>query len=86
MEKSPEDSARLIGHLGWAALAAGVIAWDVLAEETLSSAFRRGLDNNHLRPLVVGAWALTTCHLMGVLPERVDPFLVPSRLAQSYKS
>lgn len=82
MEKSPE--ARAIGHLGWFALSAFVIGWDWKAEETLSRAFARGLDNDRARPWVVGAWAVTTAHLFRALPETIDPFLIPTRIARHY--
>lgn len=62
------------GTLGWAAIGAAVLAWDVLAPETLTSAFRRGAENGHTRPLVIGALGVSAAHLMGLIPERADPF------------
>lgn len=67
---APERS----GTLGWAALAAGVAAWDLLAPETLTAAFKRGTENVHTRPFVVGALGVTALHLLGVLPRQIDPF------------
>ena len=63
------------GMWGWAGLAAGVIAWDLLAPETLSHAFRRGVENPHTRALVLGGLAITAAHLVGnVIPEQLDPY------------
>jgi hypothetical protein len=71
-----EEQQRMVGHLGWAALAGSVLAWDVVAPESLSHAFARGLENRYTRPLVIGAWAVTTAHLFRRLPEKADPFLL----------
>lgn len=62
-----------VGSLGWAVIVAGVTAWDILADETLTNAFARGRENPKTRYLVIGAWAITTAHLMDWLPEKIDP-------------
>jgi len=76
-ELLPEPSERpsRMGTLGWVACAAGVAIFDIVANETMSSAFRRGLENPKTAAPVIGAWAVTTAHLFGVLPERIDPFV-----------
>jgi hypothetical protein len=53
---------------------AGIVAWDLLAPETLSSAFRRGAENERTRPYVLAALGVTALHLLGALPRQVDPF------------
>ena len=63
------------GTLGWAACGLGILAFDTLAPETMSSAFRRGLENHRTAIPVIGAWAITSAHLFGALPERIDPFI-----------
>lgn len=63
-----------IGSIGWLSLAAGVVAWDLTQEETLTNAFRRGYENPHYRPLILGAMAVTAAHLIGAIPEEIDPF------------
>lgn len=62
------------GSVGWALLAGGVLLWDRLAEETLSHAFQRGLNNSLSRPFCLGALAVTAAHLLDVIPEKTDPF------------
>lgn len=72
------------GSVGWAGLAAYVVAWDyyisrVLQGETLTSGFKRGRSHRYLRGAVYGAWGITTLHLFGCLPERLDPYLWVAR-------
>lgn len=62
------------GEVGWIGLAAFVIAWDMFAGETMSSAFRRGLENERTRPFVLGGLGITALHLLNALPEPYDPF------------
>jgi len=68
--KQPGSTA---GTIGWAALAAAVLAWDLLAPETLSDAFGRGCASQPRRAITIGAWVILTAHLFDVLPERADP-------------
>jgi hypothetical protein len=69
------------GTYGWLALGAFVLAWDLLAEETLTHAAKRGLENQHTRPIVAAGIGITALHLLQVIPEHLDPFhqLVESR-------
>jgi hypothetical protein len=73
-EAMDAELQRHIGNVGWAVVGATVLAWDVMAPETLSAAFGRGLDNPRTRPLVIGGLAITGAHLMRAIPERYDPF------------
>ena len=73
-EPIKEMPERLVGHLGWVATAAVVAAWDYYAPETMSNAFKRGREHPVARFAVVGAWAVTTAHLMDWLPDNIDPF------------
>lgn len=66
--KSPEDVISTVGTLGWMAVAGVVAVWDWKAPETLSHAFRR------TQPVSGFLAAVTVSHLMGWLPERLDPF------------
>lgn len=69
--------------LGWALLGAYIIAWDLGAArsgETLSSGFRTASRHRIARWPVALAWALTTAHLFGWLPPRVDPYRVFGRV------
>ena len=62
------------GTTGWIALAAGVVVWDLLAEETMTGAFRRAHDSPMSRVAVTAAWGILTAHLFSVIPPRIDPF------------
>jgi hypothetical protein len=61
------------GTLGWALVAAGVLAWDLAAPETLSEAFHRVNSRPAGRVMVAGVWVVLTLHLFGKLPKPVDP-------------
>jgi hypothetical protein len=69
---------RLSGGVGWLGLAVLVVAWDLVAPETLSSAFDRARSSPVGASVVLVSWGLLTGHLFGLLPERVDPFSFPS--------
>jgi len=62
------------GTLGWVGLAAGVVAFDVLAPETLSHAVDRALERPYGRYAAIGAIAVTAAHLLNVIPKGYDPF------------
>jgi hypothetical protein len=62
------------GTIGWACIGAFVLAWDILAPESLTHAFSRGVENPHTRPFVLGALAVTAAHLVDAIPHRYDPF------------
>ena len=51
------------GDLGWGMLAAGVIAWDVFAPETLSSAADRYLERPLGRIATLGVVAVVAAHV-----------------------
>jgi hypothetical protein len=66
------------GNVAWAGLVAYVVAYDTYAlaagTETLSGAFGRALAHPKARWPVLAAWGITTLHLTGRLPPRIDPF------------
>lgn len=59
------------GEIAWGSLLGAVSIYDVTCSEgsTLSEAFRR-----QPKALQVGEIALVGAHLLGILPERADPF------------
>lgn len=61
------------GTLGWLILATFVTAWDVFADETLSTAFWRAMQDPKKRWPVIVAWLYITVHLFHILPDRFDP-------------
>ena len=67
------------GTTAWIALAAGVVVWDLLAEETMTGAFRRAHDSPMSRVAVTAAWGILTAHLFSVIPPRIDPYTVIAR-------
>lgn len=56
------------GNWGWAGVAAGVLVFDLLSEESMSHAFSR-----YPKPVAIGALALVGAHLLDVIPEHLDP-------------
>lgn len=64
------------GNLGWVMIAAGVAAWDFLAEETLSDAFRRARSHPASAVAVGACWGILTAHLFGLIPPQADPIHV----------
>ena len=69
------------GTAGWIVLAALVVGWDYGVAlrgegETLSNAFRRATRHPFARWPVILAWAVTTVHLFGWIPRKVDPFVL----------
>lgn len=73
-DETPPDlpDVSKIGSLGWAALCAGVLAWDVFAGETLSAAAERGLQNKYTGPFIMATIGYVSCHLAGILPPQAD--------------
>lgn len=69
--RNPESHA---GSYGWIAIAAGVAAFDYFSPETLSHAVDRALEHPVRRYAAIGAIAVTSAHLLNLLPERLDPF------------
>jgi hypothetical protein len=61
------------GHIGWLAIAAGVIAWDAMGPETLTDAFRHVREHPAGSIAVGVAWGILTAHLFGWLPPKADP-------------
>jgi hypothetical protein len=64
------------GGLGWALVAIGILVWDLTApdDQQLSDAWRRANRRGPVSAVLVGAaWAVTTAHLYGLIPARIDP-------------
>lgn len=72
--KKPESH---MGSMGWAGLIAGVVAYEILGAETLSSAYDRYLAHPVKRFLAIGAVAITGAHLLNMFEhfeiEDLDP-------------
>lgn len=64
------------GSLGWLAITAFVVAFDITQEESLSHACSRGLENRSTRPFVASAIGITALHLAGAIPTKLDPFCI----------
>lgn len=65
-----------LGTLSWLAVGATVLGAEILGEESLTHAFRRGLANDRYRPILLGGMAITALHLMDKLPKPADPFVM----------
>lgn len=68
--RKPDSHA---GNWGWVGLTAGVVAWDILAPETLSNAVDRYMDDPFGRVAVLGTVAIVGAHLLNLFPEQYDP-------------
>lgn len=60
-----------ISTAGWVGLTAGVIAFDILSPQTLSTAFDRYLEHPVKKWLAIGSVAVTGAHLLNI-PEHFD--------------
>lgn len=65
---------KLTGAHGWLALGAFVVAWDLTAPETLSSAFARAPWWAKLAGL-----GFIAAHLLDLIPEERDPLSLVAR-------
>lgn len=61
------------GAYGWAILAAYVIAFDILAPETLSSAADRALNHDYMKWVAWGVGGVVAGHVFNLFPEQYDP-------------
>jgi hypothetical protein len=61
------------GHAGWVIIAVGVLAWDFLAPETLTDAFRQARKHPVGAAAVAVTWGVLTAHLFELIPSKVDP-------------
>lgn len=73
-------SPETYGKAGWAGLAAGVVLFDILSPESLTSAHRRMREHESalIRTATVAGTIITAAHLLGVFErlhiEQYDPF------------
>lgn len=70
------------GGAGWLVVGTVVVAWDLAAPETLSSAFQRARSSPAGCAVLAVAWGALTGHLFRILPGRADPFNAPVDLAR----
>jgi hypothetical protein len=73
------------GTVGWALLGAGVVAWDIFAPETLSSAVDRALEHKTMRYVAIGGVALVGAHLLNIFPEEHDPIILMNEFLLSIR-
>jgi hypothetical protein len=73
------------GTYGWALLGIGVLAWDILAPETLSSAADRALEHPVGKYVALGATALVGAHVVNLFDnyDIPDPILLANDVAQN---
>lgn len=74
--KNPDSHA---GTIGWGLLAGGIVAFDVLSPETLSSAFDRALEHPVGKYIAIGAVAIVGAHLLNVF----EHFDVPDPIKET---
>jgi hypothetical protein len=61
------------GDAGWLLIGAMVVAWDLTAPETLSTAFRRARSGPISSTVLIVTWGCLTAHLFQVIPDQADP-------------
>lgn len=64
------------GDKGWIGLAIGISVFDAIAEETMSEAFWRALQNPKKCFVPIACWAVVTLHLFRPwtrIPRKFDP-------------
>ena len=66
-----------ISTAGWFGLTAGVVAFDILSPETLSSAFDRYLEHPVKKWIAIGSVAMVGAHLLNInehfdIPDPID--------------
>lgn len=61
-----------IGTAGWIGLTAYVVAFDVLAPETLSSAMDRYLEDDKTKYIAWAVGGVVTAHLFNLIPPEYD--------------
>ena len=71
MPRNPESH---IGTWGWAAIAGFVVAWDLTQQESLTHAFERARTHPVGRVAALGGLAITSAHLLNMIPRQYDPF------------
>jgi len=81
MERTRNETA--LGTLSWIGLGAYVALADRYVEESLTHAFRRGLDNPRYRPVLLGGMVITCLHLLDALPRPVDPYYAVEKLGKT---
>lgn len=60
------------GTVAWLTIGAFVVAWDLLAPETLSHAYERTRNDRLARAATLLGTAAVVGHLTGVIPDRYD--------------
>lgn len=61
-----------LGTVGWIGLSAYVLAWDILAPETLSGAVDRALEHKTAKYVAWAVGGVVTAHLFNLIPEEYD--------------
>ncbi|HUB42198.1 MAG TPA: hypothetical protein VMA72_25385 [Streptosporangiaceae bacterium] len=70
------------GGAGWIVVGTVVVAWDLVAPETLSAAFQRARSSPVGFAVLAVTWGALTGHLFRVLPVQADPFNAPVDFAR----
>ena len=60
------------GNVGWLIMLVYIIAWDILAPETLSDAFYKAFQHPFHKWWLIVVWVVITLHLFKLVPKRYD--------------
>ena len=72
-----------IGTWGWVGLAAYVVAWDLVASETLTHAAHRAVETPLGRAAVTATVGYMGLHLLHHIHDSVDPLVViPKKIGE----
>jgi len=61
-----------MGGVGWLIMLIYIVAWDCMADETLSDAFYRAVQHPFHKWWVIFVWVVITLHLFKLIPKRYD--------------
>ena len=62
------------GLYGYAGIALAVGAFDTINEQTMTESYQNALEHPYKRIIALGGMAITCSHLLGLIPDKVDPF------------
>ncbi len=72
------------GNVGWLVMLIYIVAWDMLAPETLSDAFYKAFSSPLHKWWVILVWVVITLHLFKLIPKKYDLIHIITDLIRSW--